>query len=117
MRKRVLVCGGRDFNDQRLLTQTLDIYHVHVGIKTIIHGAARGADTLAAWWGSGRKVGLEPYPADWAKHGRSAGPKRNEQMLRDGKPDVCIAFPGGRGTADMVRRCRAAGIEVIEVQP
>ena len=115
MSKRVLVCGGRDFSDRWLLTQTLDAYHARVGIATIIHGAARGADSLAAKWGEGIGVGLEPYPADWAKHGRSAGPKRNEQMLREGKPDVCIAFPGGRGTADMVRRCRTSGIEVIEV--
>jgi hypothetical protein len=55
------------------------------------------------------------YPADWAKHGRAASPIRNQQMLDEGRPNLVVAFPGGRGTADMVRRARSAGVEVIEV--
>jgi hypothetical protein len=43
-----------------------------------------------------------------------AGPIRKQQMLDEGKPDLVVAFPGGRGTAHMVRIARAAGIEVIE---
>jgi hypothetical protein len=35
-------------------------------------------------------------------------------MLEYG-PDLVVAFPGGRGTADMVRRAKAAGCEVLEV--
>ena len=56
------------------------------------------------------------FPADWIRHGRAAGPIRNEQMLREGCPDLVVAFhddPGlGRGTADMVRRALAAGVPV-----
>jgi ABC-type sugar transport system substrate-binding protein len=36
-------------------------------------------------------------------------------MLDEGKPDIVVAFPGGTGTADMVRRARKAGVVVIEV--
>src|SRR5690606_30354012 len=54
------------------------------------------------------------YPADWRRHGRAAGPIRNQEMA-DAGADLCIAFPGGRGTADMVRRARAAGIPVRSV--
>ena len=49
-------------------------------------------------------------PADWTKHGKAAGPIRNQKML-DECPDLVVAFPGGKGTADMVRRAMKAGID------
>jgi hypothetical protein len=57
------------------------------------------------------------YKAEWDKHGRAAGPIRNQQMLDDGKPDLVLAFAGGRGTDDMCRRAREAGIEVRRYWP
>ena len=54
---------------------------------------------------------IELFPADWKVRGRAAGHIRNQQMLDEGRPHLVVAFPGGRGTADMVRRARAAGIE------
>lgn len=52
--------------------------------------------------------------ADWSKYGKAAGPMRNQKMLDEYKPDLVVALPGGRGTADMVSRARVAGVEVIE---
>jgi hypothetical protein len=111
---RVLVCGGRTFGDWELLVGVLD------GLKpmqasVIIHGAAPGADTLAGRWAELRRVPIESFPAEWEKHGRAAGPIRNAQMLAEGKPDLVVAFPGGRGTANMCKQARAAGVEVLEV--
>lgn len=57
-----------------------------------------------------------PFEADWHTHGRAAGPIRNRRMIEEGKPDLVVAFPGGRGTANMVNQARAAGIEVREVE-
>jgi UDP-N-acetylmuramoylalanine-D-glutamate ligase len=54
-------------------------------------------------------------PADCETHGRSADPIRNRRTLDEGKPDLVVAFPGGRGTAHMVSQARAAGVRVIEV--
>ena len=54
--------------------------------------------------------------ADWEKHGKAAGAIRNQQMLDDYHPDAVIAFPGGRGTADMIKRARARMIDVIEIK-
>jgi UDP-N-acetylmuramoylalanine-D-glutamate ligase len=59
--------------------------------------------------------GLEVYPADWKLHGKSAGHIRNQQMLDESKPDIVIAFPGGRGTANMIKRAKKAGVEVFQV--
>lgn len=108
---RVLVCGGRDFDDFGSLNREL---HRH-DVSVVIHGNARGADWLADRWARANAVDRLAFPADWETHGRAAGPKRNQRMLDEGRPDLVIAFPGGRGTADMVRRARKAGVKVIEV--
>jgi hypothetical protein len=86
-----------------------------VKVSVVIEGESRGADKLAALWASRRSIPLEPYPADWDRWGMAAGPKRNRQMLIEGKPDLVVAFPGGDGTADMVRQARKAGVRVREV--
>lgn len=116
---RVLVCGGRDFADRALMSRTLAPYRPKSALSAsehiIIHGGAPGADTLAGEWvevfGGRQRI----FPADWKVHGKAAGPIRNQRMLDEGKPDLVIAFPGGRGTADMVRRAKAAGVQVLEI--
>lgn len=111
---KALVCGGRDYSDKLALWHTLDCAGPP-HISAIISGMARGADSLAAEWAINAKLKLYAFPADWNKHGKAAGAIRNQQMLDEGKPDVVIAFPGGRGTADMVSRAKAQGFKVIEV--
>lgn len=127
---RVLVCGGRQFANPNVgkpaaevfeetcqLVSALDALHEEPGhaITCIIHGCAPGADTAAANWAGDRGVAIEPYRADWRHYGAAAGPMRNAKMLAQGCPDLVVAFPGNRGTADMVRRAKHAGIRVIEV--
>ena len=114
---RVLVCGGRDFDDRQLLNNTLVDLHAAEGIDVIIHGCAHGADEIAGTWAHYAGIEQVRFPADWRVNGKAAGPIRNQQMLDEGKPDVVVAFPGGRGTADMMTRARRAGVRVIEVRP
>lgn len=109
---RLLVCGGRDFTDRDWLYSVLD----DIKPAVVIHGAAPGADTLAGDWAKERGVPVEAYPADWDKHGRAAGPIRNSRMLREGKPDLVLAFPGGRGTANMVKQAGQAGVGVMKAE-
>lgn len=112
---RVLVCGGRDFNDKEWVYKYLDGYSSGFWSVTIIQGGARGADALAKAWSKDRDFPMEEYKADWEKFGKGAGYRRNKQMLIEGKPTVVIAFPGGRGTADMVKQAKAANIPVLEL--
>lgn len=113
---RVLVCGGRDFNDTLRVWSVLDHYQREAGgFAVLIHGAARGADTLAGEWAAARNVPVLAFPADWNAHGRSAGHIRNAQMIGEGKPSLVIAFPGGRGTADMMRQARSVWVPVLEI--
>lgn len=110
---RVLVCGGRNFSDREYAYRVLDQLHSLHDFTLLINGDAPGADFLSSEWAHSRKITVKTFPADWAKHGRSAGPKRNQQMLDFGV-NLVVAFPGGRGTDDMVRRARNAGVTVSE---
>lgn len=112
---RVLVCGGRTFSNLPLLDRELDVYHRMYGFTALIHGGAGGADQAAHFWAGFNRVPIHVYHARWDTEGKAAGPLRNQRMLDEGKPDFVVAFPGGRGTADMVRRAKAAGVKVIEV--
>lgn len=114
---KVLVCGGRDYDDWECVVETLCWHEPEM--ELLIHGGARGADSLAHKWAS---LCTPPMPtkvfrADWKKHGKAAGPIRNQQMLDECLPDLVIAFPGGKGTWDMVNRARQAKIEVEQVGP
>ncbi len=114
----VLVCGGRDYGNFEVVRLTLDQIHAESPITLIIHGGATGADECADRWAHlYADIQVQAYPAMWSTHGNAAGPIRNKQMLDDGKPDLVVAFAGGRGTADMVRQARAAGVRVVEVEP
>jgi predicted Rossmann-fold nucleotide-binding protein len=111
---RVLVCGGRTYNDREYLYQILDSLHTHTPITQIINGGAKGADTLAHTWAFDKNIPSTSYPADWKTYGRAAGPIRNTQMIRL-QPDQVIAFPGGRGTANMIKQAREHNIPVMEI--
>lgn len=114
---RVLICGGRDFQNYLLFARVMRNLEIELGpFTTVMHGGAKGADWCAHLWANspiGSKQEIE-FPAAWDIHGRKAGPLRNQKMLDEGKPDLVVAFPGGRGTADMVRKARAAKIKIIE---
>lgn len=116
---RLLVCGGRDFHDRIFIRDTLDRY-VRAGDVTalIMQGGGDGADELARCWALQRGIPNIEVPALWDWHGKAAGPIRNAYMIDLAKSlgiEMVIAFPGGRGTADLCRRADAAGISVQHV--
>lgn len=114
---RVLVTGGRHFNDWKLMYCTLNRLHATHEFSLLIHGGAWGADWLADKWAEDvDDVTVQVFPADWETHGKAAGPIRNQQMLEEGLPDLVVAFPGGRGTSDMVARAKRAGVEVMMIE-
>lgn len=118
-----LICGGRDFVDRAMFDEVMSALIDLRGCPSrIVEGGAKGADRLAAEWGDRMGLSVAELRADWKAYGRSAGTIRNEKMLREQKPHAVVAFPGGKGTADMVRRAHAARdagatLDVIEIQP
>jgi hypothetical protein len=111
----MLVCGGRNYTDKEQLWAALNGLLQDRAVLRVISGGAKGADTMAEEWAKAQGLECAVYHADWARLGRAARPIRNQQMLDEGRPTLVVAFPGGRGTADMVRRARSAGVEVIEI--
>lgn len=111
---KVLVCGGRDFNDSLTLGSWLGGIHKNNGpITLLIEGGARGADFMAREFAKWAGIPSKTFPADWDTHGKAAGHIRNKQMLDEGKPDLVVAFEGGKGTANMVKQAQAAGVRVL----
>lgn len=114
----VLVCGGRDYDKKDELEFVLDfvldklqnllmsgtVLHNENPMEciTIIHGAARGADTLAGEWAESRGLKLKEFPANWTRYDKSAGSLRNKEMLDKNDVQYLIAFPGGTGTQNMI---------------
>lgn len=116
---KVLVCGGRKYSDRDLVYKVLNVIHngVKGGITAIIHGGATGADSIAGDWSVNvLKKEAEVYLANWNIHKTAAGPIRNRKMLKEGKPDIVVAFPGGSGTADMIKIATAAGVKVFDIE-
>jgi hypothetical protein len=101
----VAVTGGRDFLREWAEQDCFDILdeaHLRSRIRVLIHGNAAGLDKTAGKWARKTPGVIEfEFDADWGFNGDAAGPRRNRQMLRLGKPDVVIAFPGGAGTRNM----------------
>lgn len=120
MTYRILITGSRTWTNEHAIRDALATLIAQHGPEnvTIIHGACpHGADQLTdhiaqTWTG----LTIERHPADWATHGKAAGPLRNQQMV-DAGADICLAFvrDGSRGTRDCTRRAHAAGILVHEV--
>lgn len=113
---RVLVCGDRNWKNAQEIEEILASF----GAGTVvIEGMAPGADTMAGR--AARRLGYEllEYPARWGIYGRAAGPKRNQQMLDEGKPERVYAFhndiASSKGTRDMIARALKAKLPVVLV--
>jgi hypothetical protein len=113
----VLVCGGRDYSDKAHIDWVLGDFHSRRPIALLLTGDAHGADHWARSWAKASNVPFKVFRAEWRLHGRAAGPIRNEQMLTEGRPNLIIAFPGGRSTASMVRIAHDAGVSTMIVPP
>ena len=126
---RYLICGGRDFSDKELLYKKIDMILPEdfkqispdpevclVPDVTIVHGAAKGADSLAGEYAKTRNYDVEEYPADWDKHGKIAGFVRNQEMV-DSNPDIVIAFWDGvsKGTKDTINKAKKKKITTLIV--
>jgi hypothetical protein len=110
---KVIVAGGRGYGDVVYLYKALDRVKDTWGITELIHGNASGADSIAREWANERGVKQSPFLANWQEFGKSAGPKRNEEMACQ-NPDMVILFPGGTGTADMRKRAQDHKIIILE---
>lgn len=104
----VLACGGREYDDATTVNSVLDWVKSDVITMPfmLLHGGARGADTLSRNWARAKGIPEVCCPANWDNYGSRAGSTRNTWMIEFLPVAYFIAFPGRHGTADMVRKCR-----------
>lgn len=110
---RVIVAGGRDFEDYALLQQTMDRLLVNVQDRiVIVCGRARGADSLGERYAQEHGHSVRTFPADWDRYGRAAGFIRNEEMAKNA--DALVAFWDGqsRGTQNMIEVARRYQLKI-----
>jgi hypothetical protein len=117
---RVVVTGGREFDLVHEVHPILFKIHKAFGITVLGHGDAEGADTLCKLWALSMGIETKDYEVtrhEWDLYGHRAGRMRNSRMLREFKPDIGVAFPGGRGTSDMMWKMKAAGLPFYKGKP
>lgn len=129
---RIVVTGGREFTDKSIIHGCLDYINSLRKITCVRHGGANGVDKICGEWAKNNSIAEEIYHPDWHnfhspdavvkisptgnKYNAKAGHDRNQKMLDDTPiPDLCVPFPGGRGTKDMLKRMLKSGIPVYEV--
>lgn len=114
----VIICGSRGFDHYETVKRYLDQLFVNQKPDEIIHGDCKGsADMCAKRYANENNIKCTAYPADWNRHGKSAGPIRNKQMITEGKATHCIGFNlGTNGTTGMLQLAKDAGLIIREIK-
>ena len=112
-RKSAIVCGDRNWTSRSVIERELKNLDKDV---LVVHGDCRGADRIAGEVAASLGLRVLAFPAEWAEHGRAAGPIRNQRMLLEAGPFIVLAFhddvESSRGTKNMISAAKARGVEV-----
>ena len=113
-----IIAGSRHFDDQQYMSSKLTEYAETYGYpREVVSGAAKGADHCGEIWAADNEIPIKRFPADWAQHGRAAGPIRNTAMATyAGNSGILFLFWDGTspGSASMLYIAQRCGIPVIQ---
>ena len=109
---RLIIAGGRDYSLSPVQLAALDAIHHDERITQVVSGGATGVDASGEAWARRNRIPVVVHKADWGKHGKAAGPRRNAEMAK--VADAVALFKGGRGTASMFAEAERAGIRVYD---
>lgn len=109
---KVIVAGGREFDDYDRLCTVLDNMLPADEELEIVSGGAKGADRLGEEFAHTRHISLKIIRANWDKYGKQAGHFRNEVMAE--YADMLVAFWDGKSpnTSHMINEARKHGVKV-----
>lgn len=115
---RMIVAGGRDFENTELLYAKMDVLTKNLDFTDleVVSGGASGADTLGEWWAERSEVSIKRFPADWGQFGQAAGYRRNERMAQYATHLVAFWDGKSRGTEHMIARARSLCLEIRVVR-
>lgn len=112
---RLLVCGGRHFDDAALVEGGLTAFHTASPISVVIHGGLPGIGMPLESWARRNAIHVIRYPANFTL-GKRGDSTRDEFMLADSRPDMLLVFPGGRRTAELLHEANRTQVPVMLAQ-
>ncbi len=113
---RIVVTGGRYFDEEYVVHAVLNQLRAHNNIKRVATGGCPiGVDKITRLWAKQNNLEYVEYKAEWKVYGRAAGPIRNRAMLMSEKPDLLVAFPGRAGTRNCISWAKKMDIQTMIV--
>lgn len=99
---KLIIAGGRDFNDYNLLCDEVSKFIADEKDVTIISGLARGADSLGCQYAQENQLPIRAFAAEWGKFGRGAGIIRNKLMAKEATHLIAFWDYKSKGTMHMI---------------
>lgn len=111
---KIAVSGCRDYNNYPEFYRKMEEYFENIQADEIIilSGHCRGTDSMAELYAREKGYRVEMYLPDWDRYGRAAGPKRNEQMVKDMDAAICFWDNKSRGTKSFIDYAKKNGKEI-----
>ena len=109
---KVIIAGGRDFNDYDLLVKVCDHMLSNLNDIEIVSGHAKGADSLGELYAKEKNHKLTLFPANWSLYGKSSGVIRNQQMSEYADALICFWDDKSKGTKNMIDLATNKGLKI-----
>ena len=108
---KTIIAGCRSITDYSIVTQA--IHAAPFTVTEVVSGMARGVDQLGARWAHEHNVPVTGCPADWQRHGKRAGLRRNRAMAEQAEALIAIWDGKSKGTRHMIKTARAMELRVF----
>ena len=107
---KTIIAGSRNIADYRIVERT--VKESGFTITEVVSGCSRGVDRLGEEWAGRHSIPVKKFPAEWDRYGKSAGPRRNEQMVAYAEALITIWDGQSRGTGHVIGCATQHGLKV-----
>jgi hypothetical protein len=110
---KTIIAGSRDITDINIVVKA--VADSGFQITEVVSGTARGVDRLGEEWATLQKVPIKRFPADWNKHGKSAGYLRNKEMAEYADQAIVVILNGSKGSTHMANLAKSNNLPTFVV--
>ena len=109
---KLIIAGSRGLTNRgRIVATAMEMWDGD--ITEIVHGGCRGIDEVGGLWAIHNGIKPIIFNPDWARHGKAAGPIRNNQMAKYADALVAIWDGESKGTWGMIKRADKLGLKML----
>lgn len=101
-----MITGSRGITDRQFVYKCLDAVYEKRKFNLLLHGGAKGVDSIAGEWASKKGISVLYFKPDWERYGRSAGLRRNTIMSKECDFGVALWDGKSKGTKDAIKKLR-----------